>query len=87
MYCSSMWFDSTVTSMKKIKIAYNNGLRRLVDLPKYNSAFEMFVHLNILFFGEPLQKSIFGFRKNIYKLGQLISSWYCQFSWTLDSKI
>ena len=26
MYCSSMWFDSTVTSMKKLKITYNNGL-------------------------------------------------------------
>ena len=30
MYCSSMWFDSTVTSMKKLKIAYNNGLRSRV---------------------------------------------------------
>ena len=47
MYCSSMWFDSTVTSMKKLKIAYNNGFRRLLNLPKYNSASEMFVNLNI----------------------------------------
>ena len=28
MYCSSMWFDSTITSMKELKIAYNNELRR-----------------------------------------------------------
>ena len=48
MYCSSMWLYSTVTSMKKLKIAYNNGLRRLLNLPKYNSASEMFVNLNIL---------------------------------------
>ena len=48
MYCSSMWFYSTVTSMKKLKIAYNNDLRRLLNLPKYNSASEMFVNLNIL---------------------------------------
>ena len=47
MYCSSMWFDSTVTSIKKLKIAYNNGLRRLLNLLKYNSASEMFVNLNI----------------------------------------
>ena len=47
MYCSSMWFDSTVTSMKKLKITYNNGLRRLLNLPKYNSASEMFVKLNV----------------------------------------
>ena len=38
MYCSSMWVDSTVTSMKKLKIAYNNGLRRLLNLPKYNNS-------------------------------------------------
>ena len=43
MYCLSMWFDSTVTSMKKLKIAYNNVLRRLLNLPKYNSASEMFI--------------------------------------------
>ena len=49
MYCFSMWFDSTVTSMKKLNIAYNNGLRRILNLPKYNSASEMFVNLNNLF--------------------------------------
>ena len=54
MYCSSMWFDSTVTSMKKLKIAYNNGLRRLLNLAKYNSTSEMFVKLNIPSFSELL---------------------------------
>ena len=34
MYCSSMWFDSgTVTSMKKLKIVYNNGLRGFLKFP------------------------------------------------------
>ena len=65
MYCFSMWFDSTVTSMKELKIAYNNGLRRLLYLPKYNSASEMFVNLNILSFGEQFRKSGFSFRKII----------------------
>ena len=65
MYRSSMWFDSTVTSMKKLKVAYNNGLKRLINLPKYNSASEMFVNLNILSFGEQLRKSIFSFGKEL----------------------
>ena len=65
MYCSSMWFGSTVTSMKELKIAYNKGLRRLLNLPKYNSASEIFVNLNILSFGEQLRKSVFSFRKRI----------------------
>ena len=33
-YCSSMWFDSTVATMEKIKIAYNNGVRRLLIFAK-----------------------------------------------------
>ena len=65
MYCSSMWFDSTVTSMKKFKIAYNNGLRRLLNSPNYNSASEMFVNLNILSFSELLRKFVFSFKTRI----------------------
>ena len=45
-YCPAMWFDSTVTCMTKLKIAYNNGLRRILNLSQYNSASEMFVILN-----------------------------------------
>ena len=59
MYCPSVWFDSTVTSMKNLKIAYNNDLRRLLNLPKYNSASEMFVYLNILSFGEQFCENLF----------------------------
>ena len=55
MYCS-MWFDSTVTFMNKMKIAYNNGLRRLRNLPKFNSASKIFVNLKILSFDEQLRK-------------------------------
>ena len=65
MYCSSMWFDSTVTSMRKLKIAYNHGLRRILNLPKYNSASEMFVNLNIPSFDELLRKFVFSFKSGI----------------------
>ena len=64
MYCSSMWFDSTVTSMKKLKIAYNNGLRRLLNLPKCNAS-EMFVKLYIPSFNELLRKFVFSFKTRI----------------------
>ena len=26
MYCSAMWFDTTKSAMKKLKVAYNNSL-------------------------------------------------------------
>ena len=57
MYCSAMWFDTTKSAVKKLKVAYNNNsLRRLLSLPTYNSASEMFVVLNIQSFGELLTK-------------------------------
>ena len=39
---------------EKIKIAYNNGLSRLLNFPKCNSASEMFVNINIPSFIEML---------------------------------
>ena len=61
MYCSAMWFDTTKSAMKKLKVAYNNSLRRLLSLPTYNSACEMFAVLNIPSFGELLRKFAFSF--------------------------
>ena len=55
MYCSAMWFDTTKYAMKKLKVAYNNSLRRLFSLPNYNSGSEMFAVLNIPSFGELLR--------------------------------
>ena len=50
-----MWFDSTKTALKKLKIAYNNSLRRFMKLPWRNSASEIFVNfLNIYSFDKVL---------------------------------
>ena len=65
MYCSTLWFDSTKTAMSKLRIAYNNSLRRLLGVPKYNSASDMFVSLNILSFGELLRKYVFSFMNRL----------------------
>ena len=48
--------------MKKLKIVYNNGPRGLLNLPKYSSASEMFVNLNIPSFSELLLKFVFSFK-------------------------
>ena len=47
MYCSTMWYNCTVTAMKRLRIDYNNSHRRLLGKPKQNSASGMFVQLNI----------------------------------------
>ena len=55
LYCAPMWFDCTKTALKKLKVAYNNSLRRFMGLPWRNSASEMFVNLNIRSFDELLR--------------------------------
>ena len=67
MYCLSMWFDSTITLMKKLKITYNNSLSKFLNLPKYNSASEMFVNLNMPSFSELLRKFEFSFKTIIIR--------------------
>ena len=38
LYCAPMWFDCTTTALKKLKVPYNNSLRRFMRLPWRNSA-------------------------------------------------
>ena len=66
MYCSAMWFDTTKSAMKKLKVAYNNSLRRLLSLPTYNSASEMFAVLNIPSLGELLRKFAYSFMSKMF---------------------
>ena len=54
LYCAPMWFDCTKTALKKLKVAYNNSLRRFMILPWRNSASEMFANLGIQSFDELL---------------------------------
>ena len=58
LYCAPFWYDSTKAAMKNLKVAYNNSLRRLLDLPSHNSASGMFVNWNIPSFGELLRKYV-----------------------------
>ena len=44
---SLVWYDSTSSSMKKLKTAYNNCLRRFLGILKYNSGSQTFTNLNI----------------------------------------
>ena len=91
MYCSSMWFDSrsTVTSMRKLKIAYNNGLRTILNLSKHNSTLEMFVNLLIPSFDELLRKfvGLYSFRSRIQDSGNSLVNGIVKSSMPLFRKI
>ena len=59
--CAPMWFDCTKVALKKLKIAYNNSLRRFMFLPWRHSATEMFANLGIHSFDEMLRIFVFRF--------------------------
>ena len=65
LYCAPFWYDSTKAAMKNLKVAYNKSLRRLLGLPRHNSASGMFVNLNIPSFGELLRKYVHSFRNRL----------------------
>ena len=87
MYCSTMWYNGTVTAMRKLRIAYNNSLRRLLGIPKYNSASEMFVQLNIKSFGKVLKKYVFCFINRLTLSDNSILVSICDSSVPIFSKI
>ena len=65
MYCSPLWFNSTSSSIKKLKTSYNGALRRLLLIKKPYSASTMFVTHGIPSFFELLRKCIFNFSQRI----------------------
>ena len=74
LYCAPMWFDYTKTALKKLKVAYNNSLRRFMRLPWRNRASEMFVNLNIHSFDEMLRIFTFGFMSRFIVSNNLLIS-------------
>ena len=65
LYCSILWYDCSKTALKNLRIAYNNSLQKLLGIPKYNSASEMFVCLNIPSFKELLRKYVYSYRSRL----------------------
>ena len=84
---SLMWFDSTVTCLRKLKSAYNNGLMWILNLPEYNIAPEMFMDINIPSFDELLRKIVYSFKSTIQESGNSLVSGIVKSSVPLFSKI
>ena len=82
-----MWYNKTVTAARKLRIAYNISLRRLFGIPKYNSASEMFVQLNIKSFGELLRKYVFCFTNRLIFSDNSILASMCDSSVPIFSRI
>ena len=87
LYCAPMWLGCTKTALTKLKVAYNNSLRRFMGLPWHNSASEMFVNQNIKSFGELLRVFTHGFRSRIIISRNCILSSICNRSCSIYSKL
>ena len=88
MYCSTMWCNGTDTAMRKLRIAYNNSLRRLLSITKYNSGSEIFVKHKIKSIDALLKKydSCFVNRLTLFDNSIILSS-ICNSSVPIFSKI
>ena len=58
MYCCPLWFNSTSSSIKKLKSSYSSVLRRLLCIRMPYSASEMFASCGIPSFYE-LPQNVF----------------------------
>ena len=87
MYCSTLWYNCTVTAMKRLRLAYNNNHHRLLGIPKHNNASEMFVQLNIKSFGELMRNNFYCFMNRLQCSSNLILSSICKSTVQLHSNI
>ena len=69
MYCCPLWFNSTSSTIKKLKTSYNSALRNLLLIKKPYSASTMFVAHGSPSFSELLRTSKYN----------VCSSWYSFF--------
>jgi hypothetical protein len=59
MYCAPLWTNFSENVKRKLVIGYNNSLRFLLGLPRWNSASNMFVNYNVFSFEEVMRKYVF----------------------------
>ena len=67
MYCCPLWYNSTSSSIIKLKSSYNSVMRRLLCIRMPYSVSEMFGSCGIPSFNELLCKCIFNFFERISK--------------------
>ena len=87
MCCSTMWYNCIVTAMRRLRIAYNNSFRRLLGIPKHNSASGIFLQLNIKSFGELPGSYIYSFMNRLQCSNNLILSSICESTVPMYSNI
>ena len=65
IYCCSLWANYAASSMSRIKVIYNNIMRKLVNIPVYSSASFMFASLGVKSFQELRRSTTFSIMQRV----------------------
>ena len=60
-YCGYLWSDYKASTFSKLRVAFNNVYRRVLGLPPWSSASEMYATHNIDYFEALLRKTLYCF--------------------------
>ena len=63
LYCAALWANFRKSTLYRLKVCYNNIMRRLVGVPQWESARNMFVTLGVRSLDENLRYSAFSCKK------------------------
>ena len=63
-YCTQLWFNYSKETMRKLCVAYNNTIRKLLGYSRCCSASGMLVETNLASFQCLRRKAVYGFKLN-----------------------
>ena len=65
IYGAALWATYKVSTMDRLRVNYNNILRRMLNIPQYNSASEMFVQHGLRGFHELRRSSAYSLMSRV----------------------
>ena len=71
-YCGHIWYNFTLASMSKVRVAYKQIYRRFFNLSKFDSISYDMICNNVDTFDAIIRKSIHSFRKRIISTNNVI---------------
>ena len=67
-----IWWNYILYSIRKLNVAYNDVIRLLLHLSRYQSASQLFANINVLAFQAVVRNSIFAFITRLDKSENVI---------------
>ena len=72
LYCSSLWCNFRKSTLQRLKVNYNNIMRRLIGVPTYSSASFLFATLGVRSFYELLRANQYSIKKRVEESSNML---------------